>query len=170
MHPFTFTTNSLFSMTSGFLCLGGAKNEVPNFLLLHHRPLGRKLIFEGQCKSTVQYKSRSTRVPFNLVCIVVGASCPHWSMSPVLDVQQSPMPCCMNIFLLQCATCAHTKVKLLIIVILSAQDLLVSGKGFFLWSQINGTLYGTLKKLTNVCLYHYMALSQRAEAYRLMDQ
>ena len=32
------------------------------------------------------------------------------------------------------------------------------------------TLYGTKQQLTNTCKYHYMALSQRAEAHRLLDQ
>jgi hypothetical protein len=32
------------------------------------------------------------------------------------------------------------------------------------------TLYGTSQELTNTCIYHYMALSQRADAHRLLDQ
>ena len=32
------------------------------------------------------------------------------------------------------------------------------------------TLYGTSQELTNTCIYHYMALSQRVDAHRLLDQ
>jgi hypothetical protein len=69
-----------------------------------------------------------------------------------------------------CATCAHIHMKLLTIISLSAHHLIVSGKDLFLQDQINRTLYGTSQELTNTCIYHYLALSQRAKAHRLLDQ